>query len=220
MAHKKTMNMKEYLGPNVALVGFKKVIAGALSFYLRSEASANVSVLDTYKKSNLNSCLGMDTDVVILNGREHSLQAIEGCKDPMGNGDAPKVAMYFDEVDPGFAKAALQRGADGIIVGDFNVEALPSVIKLISDGELFIPASILGSNSAQKGDNSGAGTALDDEQKSTLIMISEGYTNKEIAHRIGTSEMNVKMTVRATCKKLDAKNRAHAVAKAIRSNAI
>ncbi|SHM70639.1 DNA-binding response regulator, NarL/FixJ family, contains REC and HTH domains [Roseovarius litoreus] len=220
MTKKHTMNMEEHSPPNVALVGLKKVMAGALSFYLRSKASANVSVFDTYQQLKSNPCVAMAVDVVLLDGRAHSLQTIEGCKPTIGNGDAPKVAVYFDEVDPGFARAALRRGADGIIDGDFNVDALPRVIELISDGEVFVPASVLGLNSTHRGNHSGAGTELDGVQKSILIMISKGYTNKEIAQRLDTSDMHVKMTVRATCNKLDAKNRAHAVAKAIRLNVI
>ena len=53
--------------------------------------------------------------------------------------------------------------------------------------------------------------------KETMILnyISEGLTNKEIAQKIATNEKNVKNIIAAILVKLEAKNRAHAVKKAM-----
>ncbi len=53
-----------------------------------------------------------------------------------------------------------------------------------------------------------------------LKFISQGLTNKEIARELATNERKVKDIISNICAKLEAKNRAHAVAIAIRNNII
>lgn len=50
-----------------------------------------------------------------------------------------------------------------------------------------------------------------------LSYIANGNTNKQVAHRLGISEQTVKNHVSAILRKLNANDRAHAVAMAIRN---
>jgi len=50
-----------------------------------------------------------------------------------------------------------------------------------------------------------------------LNYVAEGNTNKQIAHTLGISEQTIKSHVSAILRKLNANDRAHAVALAIRN---
>ncbi|MDG3040512.1 response regulator transcription factor [Roseicyclus marinus] len=52
---------------------------------------------------------------------------------------------------------------------------------------------------------------MTEKEHFVLSRAAEGLTNKEIARDMAISEVSVKMRMRAICRKLDARNRAHAV---------
>ena len=58
---------------------------------------------------------------------------------------------------------------------------------------------------------------LTNRETQILSYIAEGNTNKQIAHTLGISEQTIKSHVSAILRKLNANDRAHAVALAIRS---
>ena len=64
------------------------------------------------------------------------------------------------------------------------------------------------------------GNQLESAYRETQIMryIAEGNTNKEIGYILGRSEETVKSHVRTILRKLNANDRAHAVALAIHNN--
>jgi two-component system nitrate/nitrite response regulator NarP len=60
----------------------------------------------------------------------------------------------------------------------------------------------------EKSANDGAN--LSEKELFVLRLAADGLTNKEIARDMDASEVTVKMHMRAICKKLGARNRAHA----------
>ena len=190
--------------------------AGALSHYLQSEHYADVLILDDYPKPTTGASQASDLDVVVLDANQHSLKVLDSWNVIGLRHDGPKMAVYCDDFDSNFAWAALRHGVEGIISGDTNVEALPSILELIASGQVFVPSSIIASGPVRGDNDIGRNNPLDDMQTTTLRMVAEGCINKEIALNLDVSEMHVKMIVRNICKAIDAKNRSHAVAKAIR----
>lgn len=51
---------------------------------------------------------------------------------------------------------------------------------------------------------------LTEKELFVLRIAADGMTNKEIARDMGSTEVTVKMHMRSICKKLGARNRAHA----------
>jgi DNA-binding NarL/FixJ family response regulator len=200
----------------VGLVGWNTMTSGAVTYYLNSEHHAEVVVLDDYRKPTAAHCRTAELDVVVLGANQHSLKELENLQVISSNNDGPKIAVYFDNFESNFAWAVLRHGAAGIISGDTNVQALPSILELIASGEVFVPSSMIASGPKRVNGDFGDNCLLQDTEETTLRMIAEGHINKEIALKLDVSEMHVKLIVRNICKALDARNRAHAVAKAIR----
>jgi DNA-binding CsgD family transcriptional regulator len=54
--------------------------------------------------------------------------------------------------------------------------------------------------------------ALTPREQEVLVLMAEGYTNKEIGKQIHAAEETIKSHTKSIYYKLDARNRAHAVA--------
>ena len=90
-----------------------------------------------------------------------------------------------------------------------SLKSLASVVEFVLSGQIFIPADEQRDVNVNK---LGSRGVLSDKEIGIVRMASEGLINKEIAAAIGSSEVTVKMHMRAICAKLNARNRTHAAA--------
>lgn len=112
-------------------------------------------------------------------------------------------------------RRAISIGAMGFIPKTISMKSIPSILRMIIDGERFLPynSSRIDQNSINPKSyvkNSSEHVLLPIETQ-IIGLVAEGRTNKEIGWSVGITEILVKMHMRNLCKKLDAKNRAHAV---------
>jgi two-component system nitrate/nitrite response regulator NarP len=96
-------------------------------------------------------------------------------------------------------------GVRGLIPKTMPLQSLVSVLRLIESGQMFVPADTMD-------DKQGAGDRdkLSDVELHVLRLAAAGLTNKHIANDMNQSETTIKMHMRTICKKLGARNRAHA----------
>lgn len=87
------------------------------------------------------------------------------------------------------------------------LQSLNSVIQLIMSGQVFVPTGATQTTMEKSGSD---GADLSEKELFVLRLAADGLTNKEIARDMDASEVTVKMHMRAICKKLGARNRAHA----------
>ena len=152
-------------------------------------------------------------DVILLDIQMDGMRGLESIKELCKSLHPAKVVLFSGSCDASFVKQAIDKGARGIIPKEMHIRAIESAIRLVHNGEIFLPASmssaiLAGSNlDAQK-------STLTDLEKRVLELTASGCTNKEIAIQTGLKEIQIKMIMRTICKKLDAKNRTHAVVKA------
>lgn len=216
----KKVEEKDKFTLKIGLVGLKNMTSSALSHYLVREHFAEVTILDAYPKPELSSDTNADFDILLLDANKYGLNDLKSLTIDGPQDDGPKIAIYCCDRDPNFVRAAFKYGAKGVITTDTNVEALPSILNLISSGHVFVPASVITSGPLRGENDIGGNHPLADIQITTLRMVSDGLTNKEIALKLAVSEMHIKMILRNIGKALNAKNRAHAVAKAMRQGLI
>src|ERR1700761_6439907 len=156
-----------------------------------------------------------DLDIVILDlimpGMD-GLQALAefGRRRP----DLPVVVLSSSE-DPQDARRALSSGALGYVPKSASQHTLVAAIRLVMDGELYIPPLIM----AAMDDDGGAAAAaparpgsvdLTQRQIDVLRLLSEGHSNKAIAIRLDLSEKTVKVHVGAIFRALLVANRTQA----------
>jgi two-component system, NarL family, nitrate/nitrite response regulator NarL len=128
--------------------------------------------------------------------------------------DVPVIVLSSSE-DPRDARKALAQGALGYVPKSASQHTLLSAIRLVLNGELYVPPLILNYGSdlpsrlmGQVG--RGGSAALTDRQVDVLKRLSEGQPNKVIAHELELSEKTVKAHITAIFKALNVVNRTQA----------
>jgi len=107
---------------------------------------------------------------------------------------------------------ALRLGASGFIPKTLALKTLGHAIRLIADGEVYLPTDML-LHRARGEDETDFG--FKPREQRVLALLCEGMPNKEIGRELGLEETTVKMDVKAICRKLKVSNRTQAVIKAM-----
>lgn len=116
------------------------------------------------------------------------------------------VAVLSGELAPGTISEAMRRGAASCFVKKMSVQSLIRSIRFLAEGERFLLAELLDAFEPAR-------PQLENFSASELAIVrglQDGLTNKEIARRLGLSDVTIKTQVRAICVRLGAKNRTHA----------
>jgi len=146
----------------------------------------------------------MDLMMPVMNGAEATVQILASC---------PKtcVLLLTSYGNATELAAALDGGAAGALSKTASREELISAIRKVVAGERVISAEIVRQLTEQP-----VQADLSDRQQDILHSLSRGLSNKEIAKQFGLSCPGVKFHLAAIFRKLDAANRAEAVAIALR----
>jgi DNA-binding NarL/FixJ family response regulator len=128
--------------------------------------------------------------------------------------ELPVIVLSSSE-DAHDARKALSLGALGYVPKSASQHALLSAIRLVMNGELYVPPLILaamgamspGANGAGKLDGRGRLTA---RQVEVLRLLSEGRSNKEISAGLDLSEKTVKAHITAIFRALNVVSRTQA----------
>lgn len=154
-------------------------------------------------------------DVILLDYEVPGMDQLKGMTaliDANGGG----VALFSGMVSWINVESALAQGAVGFIPKTTPLRVLVHAIRLICDGEVYLPADYLRRASMSSADDFG----LKPREMRVLAYLCEGLQNKEIGLRIGVDDVIVKMDMRAICRKLGVSNRTQAVIKAQKENIV
>jgi len=177
---------------------FRKGLASALQ-----ELSLGTSISESASIASARSeiaSLGHNLDLVLL---DHKLPDGYGStllRELRQNYPLLPVAMLSAQDDPELMRSILDMGALGFIPKSTSTPVLIEAIQLILSGGIYIPPSLR--SYMQKRDSSEPSTRLllTPRQQEVLLLLLEGLSNKEIARRIGVSDVTVKSHVTAILK--------------------
>ncbi|MEQ9567232.1 MAG: response regulator transcription factor, partial [Pseudomonadales bacterium] len=147
-------------------------------------------------------------DVVLLDLVMPGLKGLPSVQEVVTLNAEGAVALFSGNVVSGQVQEVLKLGCMGVIPKTLPLRSLANAIKLVADGEVFVPVS-LSSTKTQLGESNKS--LLSGRENSILQFVSQGLTNKEIAWQLSVSEVTIKANMRSICSKLNAKNRASAV---------
>lgn len=124
-----------------------------------------------------------------------------------------KVVVFSATFDAVTVTAALKTGIHGFIAKTTRGAALISALRLVLEGEIYVPASImeyLAAETAPSG-HKPRQPPLSERETACLRLLSDGLRNKEIARHLKLQENTVKIHLRGVFRKLGAANRIEAV---------
>lgn len=157
---------------------------------------------------------GDDFDLVILDLFIPGVDGFEaisafGLKRP----ELPVIVLSSSE-DPGDVRTALANGALGYVPKSASQHVLLSAIKLVMNGDLYVPPLVLAETSAAKPHAAVAprphDRSLTPRQLEVLRLLCEGDPNKTIATKLNLSEKTVKAHISLIYKALNVANRTQA----------
>jgi two-component system nitrate/nitrite response regulator NarP len=187
------------------------VIRETLLYFLEQMGGFSVTVAADFQ-SALKVASESQLDVVLLDINMPGMDGLNSLTRLKRASEATSIVLFSGTIAPGFLSRALEIGIKGFISKNMGIRSIANAIRLVGDGDVFVPLQFSQLASAGSG-QAGTGNATSDLssfERDILSRVAIGKTNKEIGWDLQQSEMIVKMHMRNICKKLDAKNRAHA----------
>lgn len=122
------------------------------------------------------------------------------------------IVVYTAEADSTLATLALERGARGIVLKQSPLPDLVRAIDAVLAGGLYVDPLVTGLVATP-----GSRPRLTPREREVLDHLTRGLSHDQIAERLAVSPTTVRAHVRNAVSRLEARNRTHAVATALRS---
>ena len=156
-------------------------------------------------------------DVILLGPGAESQQPLPLRLERRPEHAATPLVVLLDDLDRSSAAQALRAGARAVLPPHASAAAIGAAIRAAAAGLTSVPAVL--ARAVLEGE-SPDGRVLTPREREILTLLGEGLVNKEIAVRLALSEHTVKTHLAAIYEKLDASNRAEAVATGLRRGLI
>lgn len=155
-----------------------------------------------------------DLDVVALDLNMPDMNGVQGISRmrKVLKKDVP-IALMDHALNQKQMRDALRVGAAGFLPYSMASNALLSALRLIASGEIFIP--VTDTDNVQFTKSSPKEKFLSSREREVLDGLLSGHSNRQIADRIGLSEVTIKYHLKSLRSKLGARNRTHAALRAI-----
>ncbi|MDR3418607.1 MAG: response regulator transcription factor [Nevskia sp.] len=199
--------MRIALADDQALVrhGLRMVLESLGGFEIMIDAEDGDALLAELQRTRV--------DVILSDIRMPRRSGIEVARLLRERGDFTPLLLLTTFDDPGMLRAAAAAGAQGYMLKDATPKALQQALQRVADGEtLLAPMSLPSPPAEAKAHGS---PRLSPRELSILRLVAGGYSNKEIGRLLQISEGTVKNNITEILSKLDARDRTHAVLKAI-----
>jgi DNA-binding NarL/FixJ family response regulator len=152
-------------------------------------------------------------DVVVCDIRMPSRSGLEVVRALRELGDMTPVLLLTTFDDPALLRAAVAAKAQGFMLKDAEPPVLKQTLLRLAAGQtLLAPCSLPAGVPA---DVVPAAARLSPRELAILRFVAGGYSNKEIGRMLGISDGTVKNHLSDILRKLEARDRTHAVLKAI-----
>lgn len=205
----------------VMLVDDKPLMRNGIASLLRAhghevvaEANDGQEALDLVERASPDLIL-MDIQMPVMGG----LEATRLIKSQHPDTKIVILTVSDDEND---LFEAVKSGAHGYLLKDLEAPEFFDALDAIDRGEAVIPTRLAGNLLAEFRSKSHRGEELDSigalslRENEVLDLVSEGFTNKEVADRLYISENTVKYHMKNILNKLHLRNRSQVIAWAAR----
>ena len=199
----------------IVRLGLKALLERHPSFEVVAEASTAREAVEKVEK--------FSPDVVVMDIRLPGGSGIEACGEIAERFPNSKVIMLTSYAEDEMLFSAIRAGAAGYVLKQIGGEDLLRAIEAVSRGEALLDPAVTQRifqevRKAAKEEEASAFSALTQQEKHVLLLVSEGKTNREIAKALFLGEGTVRNYVSSILSKLGVSNRAEAAAYAVEHN--
>jgi DNA-binding NarL/FixJ family response regulator len=183
--------------------GLSTIIGSQRDMRLVAQAATAAEALDAFRQHR--------PDVTLMDLRLPGADGVDALIAIRGEFPRARVVMLSTSDSDGEIRRALRSGAAGYLLKSTPKQELIAAIRTVHGGGRSVPAEV----AARVAEHLDADD-LTPRELDVLTLIREGYRNKQIADRLSISETTVSFHIKNLVEKLNANDRAHAVAIAIR----
>jgi len=199
----------------VVRLGLRALLERHSQFEVIAEASTAREAVERVKQYS--------PDVVVMDIRLPGGSGIEACEEITENYPDSKVIMLTSYAEDEMLFSAIRAGAAGYVLKQIGGEDLVRAIEAVGRGEALLDPAVTQRifqevRKAAKEEEASAFSALTQQEKHVLVLVSEGKTNREIAKSLFLGEGTVRNYVSSILSKLGVSNRAEAAAYAVEHN--
>ena len=199
----------------VVRLGLRSLLERHPSFEVIGEAG---SAREALEQVNI-----LNPDVVVMDIRLPGASGIEACEEIIRLYPEKKVIMLTSYAEDEMLFSAIRAGASGYILKQIGGEDLIHALEAVGRGEALLDPAVTQRvfqevRKAVKEEEASAFAHLSQQEKHVLLLVSEGKTNREIAHSLYLGEGTVRNYVSSILSKLSVNNRAEAAAYAVEHN--
>jgi DNA-binding NarL/FixJ family response regulator len=152
-------------------------------------------------------------DVTIVDIAMPGLDGIEVCRDLSAQEWPTSVVLYTGSGEPDVLQSALDAGACGFVLKSGPPQDVVRAVRAASAGLTYIDATLGASLITRRRD---VAAILSQREAEVLQLLADGHTTESAATALFLSPATVRSYVENGMHKLEARNRVHAVATALR----
>lgn len=150
-------------------------------------------------------------DLILLDLRMPGMNGFAGLQAVRQKRPQVPVAILSGQIDPQTIREALQAGAAGYLPKTMRAAGMLNALRLILDGERYVPESALSPSAAPGTGETTAAAEFSRRERDVIKQLMLGHTNKEIARDLQIEEVTVALHLRSIYRKLAVRNRTQAV---------
>ncbi len=156
-------------------------------------------------------------DVLLLDIRMPKKSGIDVLRDLSAASALPPTLILTTFEDSAVVLEGIRAGARGFMLKDVSYEQLIRAIRSIAAGETLFQPAITQRLLRNVAAGSPPEEKLTEREREVVRLMAGGYSNKEIAHALGTAEGTIKNQVSSILSKLGVRDRTRAVLRALES---
>jgi DNA-binding NarL/FixJ family response regulator len=190
----------------IVLAGIKALLQAAPDIALVGEATTGTAALDTICRASPDVAV-IDISMPDLNGIDLARHLAERC---------PQVRLLALTVheDRAYVQPLLQTGARGYLLKRSAAEDLLRAVRAVAEGGIYLDPAVADKalpSASRLASEPGAGATLSPREDEVLRLTAQGFSNKEIAARLGVSVKTAETHKARAAEKLGLRTRADIV---------
>lgn len=166
------------------------------------------------------AALRLRPDLVLMDIHMPQMSGLEALRQIKAQAPEVQVVMLTVSDDDASLLAAIQSGARGYLLKNLNAEEFLDMLAGLQRGEAALTRQMtarLLNGLARRSQRPAPAESLTPREIELLRLVAEGLPNKAIAQRLSVSENTVKYHMKNILQKLGVRNRAEAIAHALRA---